>query len=484
MKSITIILIVLILSGGIAFAQPDTLWTKTFGGSGWDVGYGVQQTTDDGFIVAGYTNSYGAGEYDVYLIKMDASGTEQWSQTLGGSNEDYSKSVQQTSDGGYIITGWTDSYGAGWDDVYLIKTDATGTEQLSQVFGGSSFDYGESVQQTSDGGYIIAGHTASYGAGNGDVYLIKTDASGTEQWSQTFGGSSGDFGYSGQQTSDGGYIIVGYTLSYGAGSTDVYLIKADAAGTEQWSQTFGGSNYDSGESVQQTSDGGYIIAGHTYSFGAGEYDVYLIKTDAAGTEQWSQTFGGSNYDYGESVQQTSDGGYIIAGHTDSFGAGNGDVYLIKTDAAGTEHWSQTFGGGGYEYSRSVQQTSDGGYIIAGQTNSYGAGSYDVWLIRLESEGTLVEDFNTLHPSEFALHPPYPNPFNPSTVLSFELRDAGFVSLSIYDITGREVASLAEGMMPTGAHQVVFDGADLSSGVYFARLTAGEFQQTRKILLIK
>ena len=252
--------------------------------------------------------------------------------TFGGTSEDYGYSVQQTTDGGYVIAGSTSSFGAGESDVYLIKTDANGNSVWSKTFGGDSSDYGYSVQQTSDGGYIIAGYTESFGARYGDVYLIKTDGNGNLLWQKKFDGICIDYGRSVQQTSDGGYIIAGYG-GYANGYYDVYLIKTDANGNSAWTKTFGRSDWDYGYSVQQTTDGGYIIAGSTYSYGAGS-DVYLIKTDASGNQTWYKTYGGSNYDGGYSVQQTSDGGYIIAGYTGSFGAGNSDVYLIKTDANG------------------------------------------------------------------------------------------------------------------------------------------------------
>ena len=192
-----------------------------------------------------------------------------------------------------------------------------------------------SVQQTTDGGYILQ-ENSFFGNGSTDVYLIKTDGNGNEQWSKTYGGQSYDQGYSVQQTNDGGYIITGSTRSFGNGSSDVYLIKTDGSGTEQWSQTFGGIEGDGGNSVQQTTDGGYIITGSIFS-SIGIEDVYLIKTDASGIEEWSQAYGGLDMDVGTSVQQTTDGGYIICGSSHSFGNGYNfrpAVYLIKTDGSG------------------------------------------------------------------------------------------------------------------------------------------------------
>jgi hypothetical protein len=314
---------------------------------------------------------------------------EEWSQTFGGSDYEWGNSVAQTSDGGYIIAGTTYSYGAGNGDVWLIKTDAAGNEEWDELFGGSGVEYGDSVAVTSDGGYIITGSTMSYGAGHSDVWLIKTDADGNQEWNETFGGSEEDHGNSLAQTSDGGYIIAASTQSYGAGSSDVWLIKTDASGNEQWNQTFGGSNYDYGYSVAQASDGGYIITGYTESYGAGGSDVWLIKTDASGTEEWSQIFGGSGADFGYSVAQTSDGGYIVVGYTYSYGAGSADVWLIKTDTHGAEEWNELFGGSSYDGGYSVAETSDGGYIVSGDTASSGSGGSDVWLIKLSDSDTQV-----------------------------------------------------------------------------------------------
>ena len=320
----------------LVFAAPalgQTSWWRAYGGTDDAEGSSVQQTSDGGYVVAGYTTAL--GYYDVYLIKTNTSGDTLWTRTYGGEDdEEDGSSVQQTSDGGYVIAGLTVSFGAGGGDVYLIKTDASGDTMWTRTYGGTDYDDGWSVQQTSDGGYIIAGYTVSFGAGGGDVYIIKTNVSGDTLWTRTYGGTGDDEGYSVQHTPDGGYIIAGYTRSYGAGNEDVYLIKTNASGDTLWTRTYGGTGEDFGYSVQQTADSGFVIAGSTWSFGAGACDVYLIKTDASGDTMWTRTYGGTDNERGRSAQQTSDGGYIIAGYTRSYGAGNGDVYLIKTNSLG------------------------------------------------------------------------------------------------------------------------------------------------------
>ena len=380
----------------IALAAPATAaeginiteqWNMTFGGAGDDYGYSVQQTADGGYILAGDTRSYGAGDADVWLIKTDSKGNEQWSRTFGGAEADLLDrgSVRQTSDGGYVITGYTHSYGAGDADVWLIKTNSDGHEQWKRTFGGEGLDWGHSVQQTSDGGYVIAGRIIPpYAGDRADAWLIKTDSNGVEQWNRTFGADGCEYAASVQQTADDGYIMTGRTTSFGADEADAWLIRTDSNGTEQWNRTFGGAGYDYGYSVQQTADGGYVIAGSTN----GRQDVWLIKTHPDGTEEWNTIFGfGSpaKADEGYSVQQTSDGGYILAGYTESYGtAGSADVWLIRTDSDGIEQWNMTVGGTGLEKGYSVHQTADGDYIAAGYTNSFGAGGYDLWLIKLST----------------------------------------------------------------------------------------------------
>ena len=354
----------------------------TFGGLYDDMGYSVQQTQDGGYIIAGFTDSYGAGYSDIYLIKTDGNGNQQWYKTFGGTNWDWGYSVQLTQDGGYIIVGLTYSFGAGDGDVFLIKTDGNGNLVWTKTIGGSDYACGRSIQHTSDGGYIITGCINPPINSKNDVYLIKTDANGDTIWTRTFGGSDFDDGNSVQQTTDGGYIIVGYTKSFGAGERDVYLIKTDANGDTVWTKTYGGTYDDHGYSVLQIPDGGYIIVGYTKSFCADEEDVYFIKTDTNGNAVLTKTFSAGDQDAGYSVQQTQDGGYIIAGFTE------GDIYLIKTDENGNQQWYKTLGGPDSDEGYSVQLTSDGGYIIVGNTRSFGACGYDVYLIKTDANGNV------------------------------------------------------------------------------------------------
>jgi len=258
----------------------------------------------------------------------------------------------------------------------------------STTFGGDSQDGGFEGQETSDGGFIIIGGNQSFGNGEGDVWLIKTDSNGNEEWNHTYGGDEGEKGFSGHQTDDGGYIITGYTWSFGNGENDIWLIKTDSLGQEEWNKTFGETGNEAGESVQQTSDGGYILVGSTSSF-QNYSDTWLIKTDSQGNEEWNQVFIGSNsYNHPHSVQETSNGGYIIIGTTNSFGEGDYDVWLIKADSQGNEEWSQTFGGSEDDYGKSVQQTSDGDYIVIGTTSSFGNYS-DVLLLKLGFENWYI-----------------------------------------------------------------------------------------------
>jgi hypothetical protein len=361
-------------------SEPALEWSKTFGGVNDDGGRSIQHAKDGGYIICGYTHSYGAGFEDIYLIKTDSYGNTTWIQAYGGPKDDSGAQAEPTLDGGYIIVGETQSFGSGTSDIWLIKTSPNGMKSWDSTLGGMIPEWGKSVQQTKDGGYIITGIVTIAGP---EIWLIKTDPLGNQLWYSTFNGESDEAVSSVLQTADGGYIIVSDKRSFKTG-VDIWLIKTDSNGNKIWERTFGGNDYDYAHSVQQTADGGYIISGETKSYGTGNADVWLVKTDSAGYKVWDQTFGGEQRDSGLSVQQITDGGYIISGETESYGAGNSDVWLIITDSDGNKVWDQTFGGEQRDSGLSVKQTPDGGYIVIGETESYGAGGTDVWLLKLSA----------------------------------------------------------------------------------------------------
>lgn len=353
-------------------------WTVALGGSGADWGSSCQVTTDGGFIIAGCTKSDGAGERDGWLVRTDAMGSIIWSKTFGEQGDDEFYSVQQTADGGYVVTGYSSD-----DALWLVRTDAYGNTVWDRRFGGGAMSAeGRSVGQTADGGFIVAGTWYSSSGGN-NVYLLKTDANGDEEWSKTFYGPDADKGACVQQTVDGGYIVVGTTASEGAGYSDVWLIKTTSAGVKEWSKTYGGSQEDEGTCVQQTEDGGYVIAGMTGSYGAGRYDAWVIRTDPDGTELWNRTFGATWYDYANGVVQTPDGGFVVTGEYFTSERGS-DLWLLKVDQSGSLVWERKFGGAEYDSGSSVELTQDGGYVVVGTTTT--AGDQDVYLVRTGADG--------------------------------------------------------------------------------------------------
>lgn len=363
-------------------------WNMTFGGVGIDRGYSVQQTTDGGYIIAGDTESYGSGRLDFWLIKTDKDGHEEWNRTFGGKQSERCFSCQQTMDNGYILAGWK-SYETEekLSDAWIIKTDKEGNEQWNKTYGDINWNSGYCVHQTTDAGYIIVGETCTMGYEQRDIWLIKTTSNGTIQWEKIFGENKNDYGSTVQQTTDGGYIIGGYTQSYHNDSGGI-LIKTNAYGTEEWYKTYAGGV----SCVQQTNDGGYILAGSIrITTGFREYphtDIVIIKTDKYGKEEWNQVYGTYHYEEGTYVQQTNDDGFIVVGYTVNVRSSMSnddwdffDIWLIKTDSFGHVEWMKKMGGKHYEYAHEAHETTDGGYIMVGDTWSFGLGETDVWLIK-------------------------------------------------------------------------------------------------------
>lgn len=354
-----------------------------FGGNGTDYGNSVQQTSDGGFISLGRIEKSSI-DYDMYLVKTNATGDLMWEKTFGGSRSDEGHSVQQTSDGGFILLGGRQNtvFGAGlYTYMYLVKTNATGDTLWQKMIGGDfGTSYGYSVQQTADGGYILLGMVDDSGIGKG-MYLLKTDSTGNRQWHNTFGGTNAT-GYSVKQTTDGGYILLGKSKKPGR-NHDMYLVKTNTMGDLMWEKTFGGDKDDTGYSVQETSGGGYILLGE-FTKPDNVKEMYLVKTNAAGGLMWTKTIGIGMGCTGRAIQKTSDGGYILLGETIS-----DKMYLVKTNASGDIQWEKHIGGTASEIGRSVQETSDGGFILLGGTWSFGAKGLDMYLVKTDNNGNII-----------------------------------------------------------------------------------------------
>ncbi len=386
----TIRMLVLIMSLSLVFHScgpgPKTFFVQ-IDVSSFDRGVTVEEVIGSGFVVAGYTTQSPATREDALLVRTNLSGDTLWTKTFGGEGEDYGWAVRQTGDGGFIIAGYSDSFGNGGNDVYLIRTDSEGTTLWTKTFGGEGDEFGWDIRQAADGGFIIAAQSDSDGHGDIDAYLIKLDSAGNKEWENFYGGEKIDRIFSVQQTADGGYVATGISYSFtsiGPQDRDGYLLKTDAGGKLEWFKTFGGDGYDVAHSIALTDDGGYLLSGYGESFATnGARDLYLIKTDAEGNEQWTKVHGGSAEERGIKGYQTSDGGYIAVGFTDK----NRDIYLIKADSAGDMLWDRTFGRNNMlEFGYTVREASDGGYIITGHQQSFDGTNGDVLLIKTDSEG--------------------------------------------------------------------------------------------------
>jgi hypothetical protein len=461
------------------------VFERTYGGPSDELGLSAVQTADGGYIIAGITESFGAGGFDCYVVKTGPHGDTQWTRTIGGPKFDGGWSVVQTADSGYVVTGYTCSVDT-LGDAWLIKIDANGDTVWSRTYGAMQGSSGMLVQQTHDGGYVITGRTLLFGPGGPDVLLIRTDSIGDTLWTRTYGGAGDDGGSSVQQTTDGGYIIVANTSSFGAGGQVAWLIKTDSTGDTLWTRTFG--NDDSmafGGSVQQTADSGYFVAGYRWPWSSDSASFYLIRTNGRGDTIWTKTIDGPG-GWAEGVwgQQVKDGGYIIVGACSTDVPA---VYLVRTNANGDTLWTRTFGGPDFDVGYSVQETDDGGFVIAGQTYSFGAGRSDFYLIKSDENGRLAvaePKADTPRASVRSLTCE-PNPFRGSMriSLSVQIPAADPVSLRIYDVQGRLVRTLGSGQVP----QADWDGRDdagqlLRSGTYLIRCDVSGEHVTARVVL--
>lgn len=370
----------------LSYAQPANHAVWTLGGSNTDICNATQTTKDGGYVIAGATQSFGAGDYDAYIAKIDGVGNLQWTKTVGDTAYEEANAIQQTTDGGYIAVGKTISFGGGKGDMYVIKTDSLGNLEWTKTIGGNKEDIGYAVVQTTDGGFAVAGITNSYGKRMGDVYIVKLDCSGNLEWTRTVGGENDECGYSIRQTGDDALVIAGSTTSFGAGSSDIYLVKLDAYGSLLWTKTIGDKDSEVGYSIDLTKEGGYIIGGFTTSLDSFISSVYIVNIDAKGKLKWDKKIVKGNDCFAYSVQTTDDGGYILGGVSSYKIEERADALIIKLQNSGTVQWIKTIDVSDYENCNSIRQAEDGGYILGGYTFSKSTKDYDALVIKVDAEG--------------------------------------------------------------------------------------------------
>jgi hypothetical protein len=463
-----------LITGLLAYTQ--TTFEKDYDGGGNDSDEArcMIASSDGGYVMAGASWLNDDVGYEMTIMKTDGDGNWQWTKTygIGSMNIEVAYGVAETSDGGFIMTGGTDGFSGGDDtDMWVIRTDENGDSLWAKTYGGDGMDYGFSGMQTSDGGFIFAGSTTSFGAGGDDVYLVKTDDQGNEQWYKTFGTQMAEGAYHVTQTSDGGYIIAGAAANY----MDFYIIKTDASGNEEWSQILGGGATEEAYWVIETEDGGYAVTGGTQSIGAGNYDVWLVILDEDGEVVWDKTYGGSAKDKGWSVFQTSDGGYFITGYSESYhhSEEDSDMYLIRTDAIGDTLWTKNYGYLGDDGGYCGIQTENGQFVATGYFHTLDQ-ALNFYLVKTDEDGTV--GMQNITAKENSMHV-YPNPMRDRATIEFDNPNGESYDLYITDITGKTVRTIKN----IQEKEIAINKGELSSGVYFIVLKGDETYRSKMVI---
>lgn len=471
-----------------------SIWTKNYGGTSAEGCSKIIETTDGGFAIAGYTFSFGSGKSDMYLIKTDSLGNVQWTKTFGGNGFEYAYGLEQANDGGFILAGYTTSNALNNKNIYLVRTGSSGNLIWEKTFGKDSVDIASSIVKSSDGNFLICGYTQSFGAGEDDIFTIKINQNGDTLWTKTFGGSRSDIGKSVVELNSTAYLFAGSTGSPGITSNnqDYYLIKTGSAGNTIWTKnhgTGGSLPFDWCNDVKLISGNSIMMAGES-SYNS-PLDVMLVKIDSVGNSVWKKFYGNNFYDYGNSICNTTEGGMIICGTTKDKTTQKNNIFVVKVDNNGNELWRETYGGINNEWGSSVCRTGDGNYVIAGQTNSYGSGSFDIYISKIKSTGSIgIKNLNeNINHAKDYIVGNYPNPFNSTTKIVYNLAKSGYVKITIYDLLGKEILTLENSVKPSGINSILWNGKDsngleMPSGIYFVSCVTEISSITKKITLVK
>ena len=462
----------------------DLLWSKEIGGEHSEGGRSVIKTSDDGFLVCGHLTIPGFNTV-LMLIKTDSEGNTEWSSGIGGNGWEYGNSVCELQGGGYAVCGLTSSEGNGLEDFFVIKVNSHGQQVWRKTYGGTGLDIASSICETFDKKLLVCGYTESFGAGEDDIYVLKLNENGNEIWSKTFGGSASELGRKIVELSDGNYAVMGCTGSYGAGKRDIYLIKTDSDGNEIWSKTYGDSRCQDAFSFKETSDGGFIIAGHSDT-SSDLLEAYLVKTDSEGVKIWNNTYEGSDnfYDYAKDVIETDNGNFLVCGHTKIRLGRKNEALLFLVDPNGNEIWKEEYGGMNSDWAHSICCTKDGGFVVTGHTGSNNSGDYNVWLFKIQNPLASIEE-NT-NPQRNFLFQNTPNPVKNKTLLKVVISEDSNSKLIIYNLNGEIIKSFKK--LGKGSHTILWDLTDnynrkVPSGMYYLNLKSANESLLKKIIVV-
>jgi hypothetical protein len=457
------------LAGG---QEPDTLWTRTYGGSNDDQAYSIRQTADKGYILAGWTASFGSQGTDIYMVRTDSIGDTLWTRKYGGSGEEMAFCIAGMPDQGFVLGGFTSSVGAGDTDLYIMRIASNGDTMWTRTYGGLLSDEALSLHWD-EGGIIAAGYTCSYGSGGKDMYIIRLDDTGDSVWAHAYGGAGDEIATSICATPDSNFLIVGHTSSFGSGDRDWWLLKIDTQGDTIWTQTYGGINDEFAFRVKPTTDSNFIVCGTGYWI-LYDYEMVIIKINPRGDTIWRHCNGSLNYDYAHAVLENhTKNGFTV------FGNFSYELYYLGLNSIGHSIWSKFVGGNGIETAHDAVATTDHGYAICGTTNSNGAGGFDFYLIKTMPDNTGIESSVATYSNNDLMI--YPSPARDCINIRFSISERTELKLELSDISGRILRKdiIIHG---PGTHLINFSVKALNPGVYFILVSCGGQRSVKKILV--